>query len=83
MMPRHKKPEPLLDLVEKEGQPYVDELVYVQARRDLLTPIAIGVAAALNSKIATPPAIKTGHTRIRLRWMEPDGKGGLCPKGKQ
>jgi hypothetical protein len=30
-----------------------------------------------------PSSIVVDHRRVQLRWLEPDGKGGIKPKGQQ
>lgn len=55
------------------GQPYVDEAVYAK-----LTPMDQSIRAALNKEMPKP--IEIGRERVKLRWWEPDGKGGLRPK---
>lgn len=61
-----------------EGQTYYDETVLAKPRADLRTPIADSVATIFGSHQPTP--IVVGHNRIRLRWVKPDGKGGVVPR---
>ena len=59
-----------------DRQNYVDEPVYAKPK-----PVP-----ALDRAIATvfgrtqPGVILLGYERVRLRWMKPDGKGGLVPR---
>jgi hypothetical protein len=54
------------------GQKYVDSPVYTKP-----DPLKGSVARAFGRNV---PAINTGTERVQLRWMKPDGKGGLVPK---
>ena len=70
--------------VEKEGQRYVDEPVYVEPRVDKNFILQASIAAIFSKQpmhFELPKPILVGHNRVRLRWMEPDGKGGLKPRG--
>lgn len=60
--------------VTREGQPYIDDEVVLKADR-----LKFAVAAAVGNK--PPLALPTGeYEHVKLRWMKPDGKGGLTPK---
>lgn len=59
-------------VITKEGQPFVYEPVYVHPN---LSKVGRVIGAAFESKLPEP--IVTHHERIRLRWVKPDGKGGL------
>lgn len=63
--------------ITKDGQRYVDEAIVVRPR----SPSALehSVAAAFGEPQARTP-ITVGHERVLLRWMKPDGKGGLVPR---
>ena len=63
--------------IEREGQQYVDEPVKVRPQQR--SAIELSVAAAFGNK-GGPQTITIGHQRVRLRWMKPDGKGGLVPR---
>lgn len=63
--------------IVSEGQKYVDRPVV--ALPVLRSVLELSVSAAFgNEKPLTPIVVR--HERIRLRWMKPDGKGGLVPK---
>lgn len=66
--------------IERAGQRYVDKPVYTYPEIDVL---GMAVNAAFNKCSPLPPPILTGHERVRLRWMKPDGKGGLVPRTKR
>lgn len=63
--------------IQESGQAYVDEpiMAYLEPR---------GVSRSVSIAIGTRPApripIVTGYDRVKLRWMKPDGKGGLVPR---
>lgn len=63
----------LVTEIKGEGQPYVDEPVYEYPKK-----IALAVAVAFERWI---PSLLVRHDRIYLRWMKPDGNGGLIPRG--
>lgn len=79
MMAKHP---PLRTRVTREGQPYVDEPIEVRPRKEAMpSPIGMAVAAAFGEdKPKVPQPITVGYELVRLRWMRPDGKGGLTPK---
>lgn len=64
--------------ITKEGQPYVDEPVFVSPKPELDTTIAQVVRAIFGR----PPLrrILLGYQRTRLRWVKPDGKGGVVAR---
>lgn len=67
------------------GQRYVDDPIYevVSKANPLALSIGIGLQAQFNSQgVPMQPSIvqQTGHERVRLRWMKPNGKGGLVPR---
>lgn len=70
--------------ITKDGQRYVDEPVYSHLRMDQHSSIAHAVSAAFNggvSKLAIAgPRVLLGYQRVCLRWMKPDGNGGLVPR---
>ena len=63
--------------ITNDGQQYVDDPIVVRQK----TPSTIewSVAAAFGQPRVHLP-ITIGHERVQLRWMKPDGKGGLVPK---
>lgn len=61
--------------IEREGQPYVDDPVYV--RPNPVSLIQASVARAFGIRLPVP--LQIGYERVRLRWRKPDGKGGLRP----
>lgn len=64
---------PSLPVPLTEGAKYFDRPVYVEPR-----PMENSLSVAFGSP--SKPAVLVGHERVRLRWMKPDGKGGLVPK---
>lgn len=67
--------------VKREGQKFLDEPVYASPKPELITNIALSVGAAFNEgRPRAPRRILLGHERVQLRWMKPDGKGGLVPR---
>lgn len=70
--------------ITKDGQRYVDEPIVVHCKHPAPSPIAIAIQAAFDPKgrfAERPhPPITVGHNRVLLRWMTPDGKGGLKPR---
>ena len=66
----------LKEKITGEGQPYFDEPVYVKPKK--ITKMEHVFASLYQRKL--PDVVKVGHTRIKLRWMKPDGRGGLIPK---
>lgn len=68
------------------GQPYVDEPVFVEVSK--ARPLAFEIHYL-------PWTVPSGHPlkhrietlshyeRVRLRWMVPDGEGGVVPKFKR
>ena len=67
--------QPLKTDVERHGQAYVDEPILVHPK---ITPLGAEVMKAFGR--APPKPVTIGHDRVRLRWMKPDGKGGLVPE---
>ncbi len=71
--------------ITRDGQEYVDQLVYLR-NKPVLRGIPPKTAAAVVSAAfgrALPQVVVTIPNlirRTRLRWMKPDGKGGLVPK---
>lgn len=67
----------LRERIERVGQLYVDEPIVATPWKP--SAIEASVAAAFGVKAQKKPIV-VGHERVRLRWMKPDGKGGLVPK---
>lgn len=73
----------------KDGQRYVDEPVYREIGR--ATPLALSINAGLRSLAPSMPAPNiqprirelSHYERVQLRWMRPDGKGGLVPRDEK
>ena len=61
----------------KDGQPYVDEPVY-----NTLNPKKLrkAIQQAMRVHISQPIKILIAYNHVKLRWMEPDGNGGLVPR---
>jgi hypothetical protein len=76
---------PIQTAIVREGQRYYHEPIYQTMKpvAELVTPLANSIAAMFGRR--TPALIHEviGHECIRLRWMKPDGKGGLAPKGER
>jgi len=70
--------------IERDGQRYVDEPILVRPKPEQRSRIQNAVQAALDPQgfFAERPRapITVGHERVLLRWMKPDGKGGLVPR---
>lgn len=65
-----------------DGQRYYDEPVYDELRAN---PLALAVNAAFSPvqgvpRVASRIRILSHYNRVRLRWMKPDGRGGLVPR---
>jgi hypothetical protein len=82
-MTKHLKTE-----ISRIGQPYVDDPVFEVVSK--ANTLALSIGAGLQANFKTPgvpmqPSIEqqTGHERVRLRWMKPDGQGGLVPRGSK
>lgn len=67
--------------IAKPGQKYLDEPVYVLPKQEPFDVMKASIALALGGEMpkAKPP-ILVRHERVTLRWMKPDGKGGLVPR---
>ena len=63
---------PLLTEI-KDGQPYVDEPVYVHAKK---------LNGAIRRALSLPAlrCILVAYNHVKLRWMKPDGNGELIPR---
>lgn len=71
------------NLVGTEGQRYVDEPVYVEVSRAKTLALAINECLPRHRGVPTvQPRIETiSHfERVQLRWLTPDGKGGLVQR---
>lgn len=67
----------IVERIEHEGQPFVDEPIRVHARQRSILERSVGQIFGSNDE---PPSITVGHNRVKLRWMKPDGNGGLEPR---
>ena len=67
--------------IKHAGQRYVDEPKYltVEPKNKIMQN---AVARAFGSKPLKDIRILTHYERVQLRWMKPDGHGGLVPKLK-
>lgn len=65
--------------IAREGQCRVDEPQYSTTRA---IPLAHSIASAFGRGIPETVQVFEGYERTNLRWMKPDGKGGLVPKYK-
>lgn len=66
----------------KDGQRYYDEPVYDEL---CAKPLAFSIHTAFPPVRGMPrllPRIRilSHYNRVRLRWMRPDGQGGLAPR---
>lgn len=66
--------------ITRDLQRYVDEPIVVRPCRP--SGVALAVAAAFGRSLARPP-ITVGYERVLLRWVKPDGRGGLVPRENQ
>ena len=67
--------------IEKDGQKYVDEPVYVMPKTDGRDRVREAVEEAFGGpgfQMRKPIVVR--HDRVYLSWMKPDGKGGLEPR---
>jgi hypothetical protein len=72
--------------IDREGQKFVDQPVYVLVSE--AKKLALEINAIFRPKKASTPALRlqprieqlSHYERFRLRWMQPDGRGGLVPK---
>lgn len=78
---------PLKTTIERDGQRFVDEPIVVRPKQERRSKVELAVQAALDPKgmfLERPrQPIVVGHERVLLRWMTPDGKGGLKPREKR
>jgi hypothetical protein len=67
--------------IDHDGQPFYDEPVYREVSR--ANPLALALSRALPGCRKVQEVIQelSHHERVWLRWMRPDGKGGLVPRG--
>lgn len=68
--------DPIRSRITQPGQRFIDEPVHVNPTRSSL--ISAAVSVAFGGK--PPESIQVGHERVELRWMVPDGNGGMRPK---
>ena len=67
----------------QDGQRYVDDPVYKvigKVRPELDTELAHSIAQIFKTRPPQRIEDLVGYNRTRLRWMKPDGKGGLVPR---
>ncbi len=65
--------------IAREGQTRIDEPQYSTTRA---LPLAHSIASVFGRNIPEAVQVFKGYDSTRLRWMKPDGKGGLVPKYK-
>jgi hypothetical protein len=70
--------KPLRTAVLSDGQPYVDEPVYVEISK--AKPLASEIAAMFGRAVSAQIKELSHYHHVRLRWMKPDGRGGLIPR---
>ncbi|CAB5221010.1 hypothetical protein UFOVP241_63 [uncultured Caudovirales phage] len=66
---------PILTTV-KDGQPYVDEPVYLMARKENQVEMTVRTMF----ERPPPPDILQHYQRVPLRWMKPGPDGKLVPR---
>lgn len=66
--------------ITREGQKFFDEPVFIE--HTVRTAIADAVTRISRRRL---PRIETldHYERVPLRWMKPDGKGGIVPRGSK
>jgi hypothetical protein len=69
---------PLRTKVTSDRQVYWDRPIYAEPKRP--SPIEAGVMSALGGTKKAPESILLGYERELIRWMKPDGRGGLVPR---
>lgn len=76
------KGSPLRTKVERVGQPYYDAEIAetILPKPEFRSQLTVHVGLLFGSQPLPPLRVVTGHERINLRWMRPDGKGGLVPR---
>jgi hypothetical protein len=68
--------KPLLTSIKNVGQPYVDEPIKVNPLP--ISRLEGAIAGAFGGSIDRQKApIVVSYQRIRLRWVKPDGNGGM------
>lgn len=70
---------PLRPKVEYDGQPYFDEPIYRYIKH-ALTDMQTAVRQVFGHHIPEPIRILERYEHTKLRWMKPDGNGGLTPR---
>lgn len=65
----------LVPIVSKDGQPFVDEYASPNEAGNVYEIKPNPVAAAFGAK-----PVEVSFNRVLLRWMKPDGKGGVVPR---
>lgn len=63
-----------------EGQPFLDEPVRIYPKVKPTIQASVEAAFNPNGYLQNFKPITVRHERVKLRWMKPDGKGGLVPK---
>lgn len=66
----------IAETVVKRGQKFVDDPVYIMRKKEEV--ISKHVRRALGD-FSDPEPLLVGHKRVGLRWMKPDGRGGIVP----
>ncbi len=85
----NRQQQSLRTQIDNDRQRFVDEPVYAEISK--AKPLAVAISQGLTSidratgrHIGTniaPSIFDVSHyERVQLRWMRPDGKGGLVPK---
>lgn len=62
---------PLKTTIERAGQPYLDEIVYVHPK--MLSPLEAALAAALKSTAHPRRPVPVGFNRVPLVWKNRKG----------
>ena len=67
--------KPLLTTI-KDGQPYVDEPVYLEPKRE--SKLQTSIREIFERPAA--PQLLSHYDRVKLRWMKPGPDGKLVPR---
>lgn len=65
--------------IDREGQKFADIPIRIRPKK-MPSVMELSVALSCGRRPEIPKPIVVGHERVQLRWMEPDGKGGLREK---
>jgi hypothetical protein len=66
--------------ITRDGQRYVDEPILARPKPASRVELSVQAAFDPQGLKRRPTPIVVGHERVMLRWVTPDGKGGLKPR---